>query len=55
MWAMIEKLRRRSWGMATRRECSRADRESSGGSGGGPHAIARHGLAQVPIMGAKAA
>src|SRR6187397_471737 len=22
MWAMIEKLRRRSWGMVTRRECS---------------------------------
>src|SRR6186713_1466777 len=24
MWAMIEKLRRRAWGMVTRRECSRS-------------------------------
>ena len=26
MWAMIEKLRRRSWGMVTRRQCSRSGR-----------------------------
>src|SRR3954470_14554458 len=25
MWAMIEKLRRRCWGMVTRRQCSRSD------------------------------
>src|SRR4051794_12063208 len=30
MWAMIEKLRRRSWGMVTRRQCSRTSGRTVG-------------------------
>src|SRR5436190_16679954 len=35
IWAMIEKLRRRSWGMVTGRQCSpcRVRRDSRGGGG----------------------